>query len=280
MPMDAMKLYNYNIKKGVRHFDAKNNMKNNMRIIGIIPARYASTRFPGKPLADICGKPMIWWVYKHVSQIEDFDEVYVATDNEKIAEVCEKYRMRYMMTKDSHANHILRVAEVAEKVPADYYICVNGDEPLMNPQNVKCVLPDKKISGKVYVGYLMRNLTDPAETMDSSNIKLAVREDGRIIYMSRMPIPFPKGTLDVTYKKLIGVECFNKESLEFFANAGMGMLEKIEDIDPLRFIEYGHEVYASLIDSDSLAVDTKNDLERVRTIMQTRIDRGEDSNAD
>lgn len=242
-----------------------------MKIVGIIPARYASTRFPGKPLADICGHPMIWWVYNNFSSIDEISEVYVATDDMRIAEVCKQNNMKYIMTKETHANHILRVAEVADKIAADYYICVNGDEPLLKAENIRQVIPNVIVDDRVYMGYLMRNLTDPAETIDPSNIKLAVRSDGKIIYMSRMPIPYPKGSYNVVYKKLIGVECFNKLALDFFASTEAGELELLEDIDPLRFIENGHEVVAKLIDSDSLAVDTKNDLERVREIMKGRI---------
>jgi len=247
-----------------------------MSIVGIIPARYASSRFPGKPLADICGKPMIWWVYQHVSKVKRISKVYIATDDERIAKVCMSYHMNYVMTSPNHQNHILRVAEVAERIDAKYYICVNGDEPLMKEENIDKVIPENEVEERVYVGYLMRNLFDPAETIDTSNIKLAVKENGEIIYMSRMPIPYPKGTLNVTYKKLIGVECFNKKALDFFRDTEIGFLEKVEDIDPLRFIENGYGIYANLIDSDSLAVDTKNDLEKVRNIMKKRIEIGED----
>lgn len=242
-----------------------------MKIIGIIPARYASTRFPGKPLADICGYPMIWWVYKNVSSIDKLDDVFVATDDVRIAEVCDQYDMKYVMTRDNHENHISRVAEVSERYEADYYICVNGDEPLMKSEDIKQVIPERIIDDRVYMGYLMRELTDPAETIDPSNIKISVTETGRIIYMSRSPIPYPKSSYNLKYKKLIGVECMNKKALDFFASTKAGAIELLEDIDPLRFLEHGHYVQANMIESDSLAVDTKNDLERVREIMQRRI---------
>ena len=238
-----------------------------MKIIGVIPARYKSTRFPGKPLADICGKPMIWWVYQQVIKVKGLSEVFVATDDNRITSVCEEYSIPFVMTRDDHVNHVTRLHEVSDKVEADYYVCVNGDEPLILPQNIANVIPDTLVRNEVYAGYLMRNLTDPAETLDPSNIKLSVLSSGKCIYMSRMPIPYPKGTINVTYKKLIGVECFNKAALDFYVNTPMGELEKIEDIDHLRFIENGKDVIIKLTESESLSVDTKNDLEKVRRIM-------------
>lgn len=242
-----------------------------MNIIGVIPARYASTRFPGKPLVDICGHPMIWWVYQQVIKVKDISKVYVATDDERISECCRANNIPYIMTRNDHVNHVTRLAEVAEKVEADYYVCVNGDEPLILPENIENVLPDTLVKGEVYAGYLMRDLTDPAETLDPANIKLSVLKNGKCVYMSRMPIPYPKGTLNVQYKKLIGVECFNREALQFYVNTPMGELEKIEDIDHLRFIEYGKNVIIKQTESESLSVDTKNDLEKVRSIMMSKL---------
>ncbi|MDE7433122.1 MAG: 3-deoxy-manno-octulosonate cytidylyltransferase [Lachnospiraceae bacterium] len=242
-----------------------------MKIIGIIPARYQSSRFPGKPLADICGKPMVWWVYQQVIQVEEFDQVVVATDDERIVDVCQKYQIPTVMTRDNHENHVTRLSEVAEKIEADYYVCVNGDEPLILPENIRKVIPTEVINNEEYARYLMRNLTDPAETIDPSNIKLAVLNSGQCIYMSRNPIPYPKGTLQITYRKLIGVECFNKKALQFYANTPMGELEKVEDIDHLRFIEHNKVVMISEVESESLSVDTPKDLEKVKIIMRSRL---------
>ena len=197
--------------------------------------------------------------------------MFVATDDERITEVCKENSIPYVMTRNDHVNHVTRLAEVASKVEADYYVCVNGDEPLILPENIENVLPDKLIKDEVYAGYLMRNLTDPAETIDPSNIKLSVLSNGNCIYMSRTPIPYPKGTINVTYKKLIGVECFNKAALDFYVNTPMGELEKIEDIDHLRFIENGKRVVIRLTASESLSVDTRNDLEKVKAIMEKKL---------
>lgn len=242
-----------------------------MKIVAIIPARYASTRFPGKPLVDICGHPMIWWVYKQVIKVSEIKEVYVATDDKRISDVCEENGIPFVMTRNDHVNHVTRLAEVSDRIFADYYVCVNGDEPLILPENIKNVLPDKLCTDEVYAGYLMRELTDPAETIDPSNIKLSVLSNGKCVYMSRTPIPYPKGTIKIKYKKLIGVECFNKKALDFYVNTPMGELERTEDIDHLRFIEYGKNVVIKQTDSESLSVDTKNDLEKVRDILLSKL---------
>lgn len=247
-----------------------------MKIIGVIPSRYKSSRFPGKPLADICGKPMIWWVYNRVTKVTDFDEVFVATDDERIADICTKYNMKYIMTRNDHPDHIARIHEVSEKIQADYYICVNGDEPLIDPESIKRVIPKKVVSDTEFFNGAMRILTDPAETIDFANIKLAVNKTGRCIYMSRSAVPYPRGTLMVNYKKYVGIECFNKKALDFFVNTEMGVIEKAEDIDHLRFIENGKVLTFTLVDSDSISVDTHKDLDKVRIMLQNRIDSGEE----
>ena len=246
-----------------------------MNIVGVIPARYASTRFPGKPLVDICGHPMIWWVYQQFIKVKGITKVFVATDDERISKCCEENEIPYVMTRNDHENHVSRLVEVSDSIEADYYVCVNGDEPLILPENIQNIIPTHIVRDEVYAGYLMRNLYDPAETLDPSNIKLSVLSNGKCVYMSRMPIPYPKGTINITYKKLIGVECFNKLALDFYANTPMGELEKIEDIDHLRFIEHGKNVIIKLTESESLSVDTKNDLAKVRKLMHERLTESE-----
>lgn len=238
-------------------------MKN---IIGIIPARYDSTRFPGKPLADICGKPMIWWVYNEVKEIKEFSNVFCAIDDCRIQKKCDELGIQYVLTKKNHPEHISRIHEVSEKIEADYYMCINGDEPLITQECILPVIPTEVVSAP-YFGGAMRILTDPAEVIDPANIKLVISETGKCLYMSRMPVPYPKGTLDMTYKKYVGVECFNKAALDFFVGTGIGTLEKIEDIDHLRFLENGVDLHFSLVESDSISVDTLKDLEYVRTKM-------------
>lgn len=242
-----------------------------MKIIGVIPARYSSTRFPGKPLAEICGKPMIWWVYQQVKKISAFDKVVCAIDDERIEDVCKDFELEYVMTRNNHPDHIARIHEVSTKITADYYVCINGDEPLISDNCILPVLPTKIITEPYFSG-AMRELTDPAETIDFAKIKLAVSDKtGRCLYMSRNPVPYPRGTLLFKYKKYVGVECFNKAALDFFVMHEMGSLEKAEDIDHLRFLENGIDLHFNYVDSESISVDTPKDLEKVRLIMENQI---------
>lgn len=241
-----------------------------MKIIAVIPARYSSTRFPGKPLADICGKPMIWWVYSRVSKVNKFSEVFVAIDDERIQQVCEEMGIRYVMTKKNHPEHISRIHEVSEKIQADLYVCVNGDEPLISPHCIEQVLPSVKPDG-IFFGGAMRKMSDAAETIDPSRIKVVVSETGRCLYITRTPAPYPKGSLMFTYNKYVGIECFTKEALDFFVNTPQANLERIEDIDHLRFLEYGKELHFSYVDSESISVDTPKDLEKVRHLMEKEL---------
>lgn len=237
-----------------------------MKIIAVIPARYGSSRFPGKPLADLLGKPMIWWVYNRISKIETFDKVIIATDDNRIKEICEKYQMKYCMTSPSHPTHVHRIHEVSEKVPADYYVVVCGDEPLIQSNVVEAVIPEH-CTDEMYVGGLCRYMSDPAEVIDPANIKIVTNENEECVLLSRAPIPFPYKTILFQYKKVIGVECYNKKALDFFVNTPKGFLETIEDVTLQRFLENKIHIKYKLVDSVSLSVDTPRDLEKVRTIM-------------
>lgn len=240
-----------------------------MKIIGIIPARYKSTRFEGKPLADICGKPMIWWTYQQSKKVKEFDEVYVATDNEKIKEICELYDMKVIMTSDQNETPTDRIYEVSEKITSDIYVSINGDEPLIEPDVIKKIIPNQKQTG-IYVANIMTQILDPVEVIDFTNLKIVTNDSGKGIYISRSPIPYPKGTMDCVYKKHVGVYAFNKEALNFYKRTKRGNLEKIEDIDLLRFIE--NEVQVDFIDvkCKTLSVDTPKDLKRVIDIIKER----------
>lgn len=239
-----------------------------MKIVGIIPARFASSRFPGKPLADICGQPMIKRVYDQVKQVEAFDNIYIATDDERISSVCDEFKMPFIMTGTDTPNHIHRIWEVSEMVESDFYVSINGDEPLVNPNNIRVAIEGLSINKEPYFGSVYRELKDPAELMDIANVKIVLGKDGRCLYQSRNPIPSTKGSLLFKYKKAIGIECFNKAALDFFVNTKMGELERIEDIDHLRFLENGIPIFYKKIESESISVDTKNDLEKVRAIFE------------
>ena len=247
-----------------------------MNVIGIIPARYRSTRFEGKPLADICGKPMIWWVYRQFKLAKGINAVYVATDDERIKCVCESYGMRYLMTSDQHPTHLDRLAEVAQKIEADFYININGDEPLMMPEYIEHLLPKEDINPhSFYFANAMTKIKKPVEVNDVSRIKIATDNQGYGLYMARTPIPYPKASSDFDYMKFVGIQCFSRSALLFCGETPRGHLEGIEDIDEYRFLENGKKILFVEIPAETLSVDTKADLQVVRHVIQRRINDGE-----
>lgn len=242
-----------------------------MKIIGIIPARYKSTRFEGKPLADICGRPMVWWVYNQVRKVKELNAVYVATDDERIAEVCEKMDINYIMTKNNHGTSTERLFEVAQNIDSDYYLCINGDEPLIDPIIISKILDIQKNNNeKIYVANLMTTIKDPVEVIDNTNIKVVTDKYNNAIYMSRSAIPHPKSSMEFEYKKHLGVLLYNYEALKFFSETKRDRIESIEDINELRFIENGKKIKMIEVDAETLSVDTPKDLEKVKSIIKKR----------
>lgn len=245
-----------------------------MKIVAIIPARYQSSRFPGKPLADLCGKPMIWWVFNQVKKVSEIDEVYVATDDDRIFSVCKKLDINSIMTDSKHRTSTERVNEVANRVDADLYIAINGDEPLIDPEVIRAIIPTDRIDTKFYVSNLMTEISRPSEVVDFTNIKVVTDDNNNALFMSRSPIPYPKESINYQYYKHVGVLIYSKSALEFFATTPKGYNEKIEDINELRFIEHGKKIKMVAVEAHSLSVDTPKDLEYVKTVIKDMIDRG------
>ncbi|KQL39952.1 spore coat biosynthesis protein F [Bacillus sp. FJAT-25509] len=243
-----------------------------MKMIGVIPARFNSSRFKGKPLADICGKPMIWWVHQQVKMVEELSEVYVATDDLRIQSVCEEYGIKTVMTSESHKTHLDRLYEVSTKVDADFYVNVNGDEPLIESEAISKILPKDVDSSSIYVANLMTVLKNPLEAVDFSKIKVTTDIYGNGLYMARSPIPYPKGTYEFNFKKFVGVQCFTKSALEFCYNAKRGPIEEAEDIDEFRFLENGQKIKFIEAEVTTLSVDTPKDLDKVRLIIKDRLE--------
>lgn len=245
-----------------------------MKIIGVIPARYKSSRFPGKPLQDICGKPMVWWVYQQAVRVQEFESVYVATDDEKIKAVCDSFGIPCIVTEREHNTHISRIQEVSEKVAADYYVVVCGDEPLMEAEVIRNIFSLIDEKEEYCVGGLCRYFSDPAEVVDPANIKVVTNDEDDTIMLTRSPVPFPYKTIMFRYKKLIGVECYSKAALDYFVSQPKGAIERIEDVTLQRYLEHRIRVRHKLVETDALSVDTPRDLEKVRQIMADRIKQG------
>ena len=250
-----------------------------MKIIGVIPARYQSSRFPGKPLADICGKPMIWWVYQQCMKVEDFDEVYVATDDDKIFSACTELGVKVIMTSDTHRTGTDRIGEVARKIPADLIVNIQGDEPLLEPATIKAAIEPFYHNPDLQISNLMAKITDPIDVVNCTVPKVITNRDGIGVYLTRATAPYPKGSLDYAYYKQVCVYGFKPEALQFYCDYGMtygkAKVEAVEDIEILRFIENGYKVQYIEVDSETEAVDTPNDLQKVRAIVEAKIAAGE-----
>ncbi|HEC1751626.1 TPA: 3-deoxy-manno-octulosonate cytidylyltransferase [Campylobacter lari] len=237
-----------------------------MKNLGVIPARYGSTRFPGKPLADIMGKPMVWWVYQQAKKSKKLSEVVVATDDERIVKVCNQYHISNIFTQH-HENGISRIHEVSENIKADLYVQINGDEPLINAKTIDRVVP-KVIDGDLVINLICK-IKSPSETLDLSNIKIIFNDDKKVIYASRTPIPTPYKRLDFDYYKHLGILAYTKKMLDFFVSVEPSKYEKIEGLEILRFIEHGKRFDCIEVDEPySLSVDTPKDLEKVINFMK------------
>lgn len=235
-----------------------------MKIVAVIPARYNSSRFPGKPLMDICGKPMVWWVYQEAMKVTEYDDVIVATDNSAIIDVCNEYGMHAMLTKDSHPTGTDRVAEVAQKVDADLYVIIMGDEPLITAEDERKLVHLME-SGKITADAAMmtEKFQEPVDVVNNTTIKLAINDDNDLIFMSRATIPFPKEELGYSYYKNVGCYALRKDTLDFFLSTRPGFCERAEGIELLRLLENHKIVKTVETTSISMSVDTKKDLERV-----------------
>lgn len=241
-----------------------------MKTIAVIPARYQSSRLPGKPLADILGRPMIWWVYQEAKKCPRLADVVVACDDERIAAACREHGMNYLMTSPDHDTPTGRIWEVSTRLDADLYLQVMGDEPLINAAAFDLILPGSLPDDPYYVAVLTNVMTHPADVVDFSNQKVVTNARREILMISRSPIPYPKGTLDFEYEKVTGIQLYSRQALAFYHDTPKSLLEKAEENDMMRFIENGHTVHAIVSPYKTVSVDTAKDLTLVREILQSK----------
>lgn len=239
-----------------------------MRAVIVIPARFQSSRLPGKPLIDLCGQSLIQRTFGRCAEAFPKELIYVATDDDRVRVHCEGLGMNTLMTSPACLTGTDRVAEVAGMVPADLYINVQGDEPLMNPEDIGILLK----AARAHPGEVLNGIAEveTEEQFRSPTIpKVVARPDGRLLYMSRGAVPTSKALAFVRAWRQICVYGFPPAALRDFAAApGKTPLEEIEDIEILRFLELGYEVRMVPLSQDSIAVDTPEDAERVRAVLR------------
>lgn len=230
----------------------------------VIPARLASSRLPEKPLADIGGKTMLERTWERALGAASREDIYVATDSQKIADVCDSFGAQVVLTSEDCMTGTDRIAEFAGKVPARTYINLQGDEPFMPVENIGAVIkagvahPDHIINGWAWI-------TEEADWRSGDVPKVVLREDGRLLYMSRAPIPGSKSGQFRLGRRQVCVYAFPSAALKAFASRKQkAEHEEVEDIEILRFVEMGYEVTMIELDPDFISVDRPHDLDRVR----------------
>lgn len=239
-------------------------------IIGIIPARYASTRFPGKPLIDIAGKSMIQRVYEQVKKCETLSEAIVATDDQRIFEAVEKFGGKVCMTAPSHPSGTDRCAEVVDslKLQADAIINIQGDEPFIDPKQIELVCKCFD-DHRTELATLIKKVTSTEVLHSANSPKVIVDSDQFAIYFSRHAIPYVRGVEQSawlqhqTFFQHIGIYGYRVDILKKITKLSPSSLEKAESLEQLRWIEHGFKIKTAITTGDTIAIDTPEDLEKV-----------------
>jgi len=242
-----------------------------MNVLGVIPARYQSTRLPGKPLADILGRPMIQWVYENVSRSALLDEVIVAADDDRVIAAVERFGGNAVMTSRDHATGTDRVAEVAGRYDARIVVNIQGDEPFVNPGMIDEIVQPLLEDESIPMSTLMHGIEDREDLHNPNVVKVVNDARGFALYFSRSIIPFPRHeNLHRAYEH-IGIYAYTKDFLLRYAKMSPTLLEKTESLEQLRVLENGFRIRVVQTEQDyiPLSIDTKEDLKRARELAQS-----------
>jgi 3-deoxy-manno-octulosonate cytidylyltransferase (CMP-KDO synthetase) len=247
----------------------------NLKVLGVIPARYASTRFPGKPLALINGKPMIRHVFENASKCKFLSELYVATDNNLILKEVQKFTQNVLLTSPNHTNGTERVAEVQKILENkgkifDVIINIQGDEPFIDPSDITKLIKlfnsnknkiDTQNNNTVDIATLVHKI-EFSEADDNNRVKVVIDKNGKALYFSRSVIPFflPKNEFKPNYYQHIGIYAFNSKILPIIVELPKSSLEKSENLEQLRWLENGYNIYTDITHNKPNPVDVEEDL--------------------
>jgi 3-deoxy-manno-octulosonate cytidylyltransferase (CMP-KDO synthetase) len=249
-----------------------------MRVTAVIPARYASTRFPGKPLADLNGKPMIQWVCEGAARCKLIDQVLVATDDVRIADAVAAFGGTAVMTRADHPTGTDRLAEVARGIESDLIVNVQGDEPLIDPLMIEAAVRPLLDNAAIPMGTLKTPLTSLEEFSNPNVVKVVTDRQGFALYFSRAPIPHPRdfsNDLATRWKELacakhVGLYVYRRDFLLAFPKLTPTILEEQEKLEQLRALEHGYRIFVAETALGVQGVDTPEDLERVRQLLVRR----------
>ncbi len=239
-----------------------------MKIVAIIPARYDSARFKGKPLAHICGKPMVQWVYEAAAKVRGISEVIVATDSRQILEAVEGFGGKARLTSSAHQSGTDRIAEVVRDLDCDIVTNIQADEPLINPLMIEEALLPLTQNKDIPMGTLKSSIKRLPELLDPNVVKVVTDSKDFAIYFSRAPIPYHRKGWDLKNQprnfKHIGLYVYRRDFLLRFSKMESTPLEQIEGLEQLRALENGYQILVPTTQYDSFGVDTPEDLAEVK----------------
>ncbi|UCF55769.1 MAG: 3-deoxy-manno-octulosonate cytidylyltransferase [Deltaproteobacteria bacterium] len=242
-----------------------------MKVITFIPCRYESTRFPGKPLALIAGKPMVEHVYQRAMSCAEVSDVFVATDDERIFQCVRDFGGKAVMTKKEHPTGTDRISEASQKMSLnedDLIVNVQGDQPLFHPSTISDLIAPLKEDPNIPMSTLKYRITDETEIDNPNHVKVVTDKEGFALFFSRSPIPFFRNSRShMVYYKHLGFYAYRKDFLTKFGSLPVGELESSEKLEQLRALEYGFKIRVVETPFDSIEVDTPADIKRVEELM-------------
>jgi 3-deoxy-manno-octulosonate cytidylyltransferase (CMP-KDO synthetase) len=249
-------------------------------VLAVIPARYASTRFPGKVIAPLGGKPLVVHTYENTSRAQRVTQAVVATDDERVIEAVRPYGVPAVMTRADHSCGTNRIAEVAEQSDAAIIVNVQGDEPLIDPGTVDAAVGALIGEEEVSMVTARRRINEPRRIQDPNVVKVVCDQRGRALYFSRSAIPHIRDQSDreaaaQCYWQHIGIYAFRRDFLLVYAKLPATPLERLEKLEQLRALEHGYAIRVVDTEHDSLGVDSPEDLDRVSALLARIADIGE-----
>lgn len=243
----------------------------NPEVVIVIPARYASTRLPGKPLVQLAGKPMIQRVYERAKMAGSASRVIVATEDERIVRAVEGFGGQVRMTRSDHRTGTERVAEVAAHEKGDVFVNVQGDEPLLDPASVDAAVGALLEEPVAAIATVATPIKTPADIMDPNVVKTVLDFENNGLYFSRAPIPWVRdsvGKIQVRHLKHLGLYVFQRDALLEYPTLPQGELERIEQLEQLRWLENGWKIRVAEVEHDAVSVDVPEDVPRVEKLLQ------------
>jgi 3-deoxy-manno-octulosonate cytidylyltransferase (CMP-KDO synthetase) len=244
---------------------------NAAEIVVVIPARYGSTRLPGKPLVPLAGTPMIQRVYERAKLSRLATRVVVATDDERILKAVTGFGGEARMTRSEHRTGTERVAEVAAHMDGQVFVNVQGDEPLLNPEVLDAAIAALLEEPPASIATVATPIRLPADIMDPNVVKTVLDFEDHALYFSRAPIPWVRdsaGKIEVKHLKHLGLYVFQRDALLEYPTLPQGTLEKIEQLEQLRWLENGWKIRVAEVEHDSVSVDVADDVARVEKLLQ------------